>query len=338
VEITLRGAHIKDSPFVVEITKNPETFDPSKSRAHGPGLEDGNTTIGPSVFYVETLNGKGEPVQVESPERLLVEIFYPFEDKEKKLPAVEIKELDCKFEVTYQPLEAGQHRVEVKWNPHKDLDIKMEPQHIENSPILVEILPGTDQNKSIVFGPLLEDTVYDTIPMDFHIQAKDKFGNNIPIGGDPFESWVEDENGKIEKLELKDNGDGTYDSTYAPVDHGRKKLNVTLRGKPVGGAPFTINVQQGATEASIVEKFTFQIRTKTKEGTFKTVGGDKFDVNVIDPNGLSIDGLKIEDRNDVTYLVSYDVDTSGEYLIRVRINGRNISGSPWRQLHFVEEQ
>jgi len=198
------------------------------------------------------------------------------------------------------------------------------------------VLPGTDASKSLVFGPLIESEVIDTVPTYICIKAKDKYGNDIPTGGDPFEVTIEDENGKVTDIPLTDNGDGSYKSGLIPVKSGRHKVGAKLRTKPVGGAPFTIDVGKGATEQSFVERFSFTIRTKTSDGKLKKDGGDKFDITVENPAGNNVEGLHIDDKNDGTYVVTYAVETTGEYVVRIKIHGKHIVGSPWRQLHFVE--
>jgi hypothetical protein len=311
----------------VNVSRNPETIDPSKVKAFGSGLEEGNTAE-PSLFTVQAFNGKGEPLKVGG-HRLGVEVLDP---TGKPLLVKFIDNGDGTYSGEYQPNDIGDHKVTITLSQAVS---SAAPDNIANSPFTVPVIPGTDASKSLVFGPGLgvEEVVYDTIPTWFTIKAKDKYGKDIPTGGDPFEVTAEDENGNDVPVEVKDNGDGTYDCRYAPITSGRHKVQARLRGKPVGGSPYTVNVQKGATEASFVEKYTFVIRTKTKDNELKNVGGDKFDVTVVSPKGQPTQ-VEVQDLQNGLHVVSYSVPSDGEYTINVKINGRHIKGSPWRQHHF----
>jgi filamin len=327
VSITLHGEHIQNSPFHVNVSRNPESIDPTKVKAFGSGLEEGNTAE-PSVFTVQTYNGKGEPLKTGG-HRLGVEVLDP---TGKPLLTKFSDNGDGTYSGEYQPNDIGDHKVTISLGQALE---SAPADQIANSPFIVPVIPGTDPSKCLVFGPGLgvEEVVYDTIPTWFKIQAKDKYGKDIPTGGDPFEVTAEDEDGKDVPVEIKDNNDGTYLCNYAPVNSGRHKIQAKLRGKPVGGSPYTVNVNKGATEASFVEKYTFTIRTKTKDGQLKNAGGDKFEVNVTSPSGSAVP-VEIQDLQNGSHVVSYSVTFEGEYVVNVKINGRHIKGSPWRQVHF----
>jgi hypothetical protein len=59
VVITWDGVQIANSPFHVNIDKDPEGIDPSKSRAYGPGLE-GGTVGATSTFFLELNRPSGQ--------------------------------------------------------------------------------------------------------------------------------------------------------------------------------------------------------------------------------------------------------------------------------------
>jgi len=330
VEITLGGTHIKDSPFSVHVSRNPSTIDPAKVKAFGAGLEEANTAE-PAIFTIQAFNGRGEPLK-KGGDRLFVEIEDP---SHKKLQHQFADNNDGTYTVTYQPNDIGDHTVTIAL---RQAIPDAPPDLVANSPLTVNVIPGTDASKSILFGPGLgvDSVVYDTIPTSFTIQANDKYGNKIPTGGDPFEVYCQDEQGNQVPVDIKDNQDGTYDCKYAPVNAGRHKLGAKLRGKQVGASPYSVEVHEGATEASFVERYSFLIRTKTKKGAFKTVGGDIFNVTVVGPGGQNIKDVKVEDLGNGVHNVSYSVPLEGEYKIYVKINGRHIAGSPWRQTHYSE--
>jgi filamin len=241
---------------------------------------------------------------------------------------------DGTYSGEYQPNDVGDHKVTITLAQALK---SASPDNIANSPFTVPVIPGTDASKCIVSGPGLgqgDDVVYDTIPTWIKIQAKDKYGKDIPTGGDPFEVSAEDEQGKNVPVEITDNDDGTYMCKFAPVNAGKHKLQARLRAKPVAGSPYAVTVHKGATEASFVEKFSFVIRTRTKDGELKNVGGDKFEVLVTAPGGAPAPGVEVQDLQNGSHLVSYSVATEGEYKVAIKINGRHIKGSPWKQHHF----
>jgi len=199
----------------------------------------------------------------------------------------------------------------------------------------VVIEAGIDPSQCIAFGPGLEDDVSDVLPTTFTIQAKDSDGKNLEEGGDNFEVLIDGPNGPI-KPEVKDNGDGTYTVDYAPEDAGNHTVNVLLDGIPIKDAPFHVNVNAGADfSKSFVERFTFVIRTRDRRGENRKSGGDKVTVTVKDPHMNEIEHVKVEDINDGTYLVTYSLPEDyvpGEYTISCQIHGKDIKGSPWRQI------
>jgi filamin len=142
----------------------------------------------------------------------------------------------------------------------------------------VNIGAGTDAAKSIAFGPGLEDKVSDHLPTMFTIQAKDRNGNNMNKGGDPWEVKIQGPDGPVD-ANVKDNGDGTYTVDYAPKSPGKHRIDVTLKGAPVQKSPFTVNVKEGADEdTSLIDSYSFVIQAKTRKGANKKDGTDDFKV------------------------------------------------------------
>jgi len=199
--------------------------------------------------------------------------------------------------------------------------------HVKDSPYKVPIVAGTDAAASLVWGPGLED-VYDTKPAEFFIKAKDRDGKDMGRGGDPFTVEIDGPNGPV-PAEIKDNNDGTYNVNYAPVDHGPHKVRVGLRGKPVAKSPYTVNVKQGAAwEHSMIERYQFTVRSKTKANQDKKVGGELFSVSIDGPESVL---PAVKDLLDGTYVVDYTLPVPGSYTLSVKLNGHDIVGSPFNQ-------
>jgi len=325
VDIALNGKPIPNSPFRVNIERNVEYPDFTKCRAYGPGLEPGNTTSEPAKFTVEIRNGNGDlvkkpgnPVAVDVTDPDGSEISVKLSDND-----------DGTFAVEYYPKDPGVHTVNVLLgHPFNPLNY----DHIKDSPFKVNIDAGTDANKSIAYGPGLEDGVTDTLPTHFTIESRDRNGNRIKKGGDPFEVTIDGPTGPI-KPNVTDNEDGTYLVEYAPTDAGKHKIGVKLKGKDIMNSPFTVNVKEGAdNDTSGIEQYTFSIRARTKKGLDKKVGGDNFAVKIVNAQtSNAIEGVKIKDNGDGSYLCSYKLPESGDYKIHVLLNNRDIKGSPFSQ-------
>jgi filamin len=325
VDITLNGKPIPNSPFTVNIGKNPEYADFTQCRAYGPGLEPGNSTSEPAKFTVEVRNGKGDLVKkAGSP------ISVDVTDAEGSEVPVKVRDNeDGTFSVEYQAKDPGVHTVDVMLG-HPITPLYYD--HIKGSPFKVPIEAGTDASKSRAYGPGLEDGVQDTLPTHFTIEARDRNGNPIKKGGDPFEVKIQGPNGPVD-AKIKDNNDGTYLVEYAPSDSGRHKIDVKLKGKDIQDAPFYVNVKEGADhDNSGVESYTFTIRARTKKGSEKKTGGDKFAVKILNSKtNANVEGVKLKDQGDGSYFCSYKLPDSGEYKIHILLNDRDIKGSPFNQ-------
>jgi len=331
IEVKLNNTPISGSPFNVDIGRDPNAPDPNQFLAFGPGLEGGNTSEYAN-FTVQAVNGKGEKL-TKGGAKLAVNIERI--KTASKLSDVKLVDNDDgTYSVSYLAKDAGDHKIEVLLKSNINPKVA---EHIKDSPFTVPIQPGTDARMSQAFGKGLEEGL-DTKPAKFRIQARDKDGNNIPHGGDPFEVKVKsDQPGVIVPIKLVDNGDGTYDVEYNPLNSGWHDVDVTLRGKPVGGGPWHVQIKKGTDpKLTIVERYEFIVRTKTKDGQNQTTGGDKVEVKIVGPDGpLSSEKVEVVDKHNGKYIVGYSVEGQGEYKISVKIDGQHIKGSPWKQTHYT---
>ena len=317
VTINVNGQPIPQSPINVVIERSLEDADALQCVAYGPGLESG-TTAEPAIFTVETRNSQGNKIN-KGGLPIDAEVY----DSEGSEVAVKVQDnQDGSFTVTYQPLDAGVHEVHVLLR-HKTLPLYYE--HIQKSPFKVGIEAGADANKTIAFGPGLEDNVTDQLATHFTIQTKDRNGNNIPKGGDTFDIKVTGPNGEVPAT-IKDNEDGTYRVEYAPTEHGKHRIDVQLKGKPIAKSPYHVNVKEGADpEHSIIEGYSFVIQAKSKSGSNRKDGGDKFAVTIDGPSG-PVQGVDVKDIGNGTYVVSYKLPSAGNYTIHVTLNGVALKG------------
>jgi filamin len=323
VEVTLNSLPISGSPWDIVVERSDTDPDPSQFDVFGPGLEGGDTA-NICTFTVVTKNKHGQPLNAPG-----APVFSEVFDKAgNEIPAKVIDNQDGTFTVNYQPLDPGDHRVEVFLRTKYPLFY----DHIKDSPYYVPIQPGTDAGHSLVWGPGIGDDVYDTKPAEFFIKARDRYGNDMGKGGDPYIVQVVGPKGEVPAT-VKDNNDGTYTVNYNPEDHGKHTVYVTLKNNAVANSPYTVNVKEGAShQHTFIEKFQFTIRTRTKAGHFKTVGGETFNISIAGPNGeIPTENMDISDNKDGTYTVNYHLPNAGSYNISVNLNSHNIQGSPYPQ-------
>jgi len=322
VEVTLNGTPISGSPWNFEVTRSDTDPDPAQFDVYGPGIEGGNTAD-PAIFTIVSKNSKGVPLTTGG---FPVEVEVTESDQDP-CPCEVVDNNDGTYTVSYQPSEPGTHCVDVMLRTKKPLFY----DHIKDSPYYVPIVPGTDANNSLVYGPGLEEA-YDTKPAVFYIKARDRFGNDMGRGGDPFEVQVSGPNGDI-PVDVVDNDDGTYTVTYHPTDHGKHTIYANLKHNPVAKSPYTINIKEGADfNNTFIEKFQFSIRTKTKANQFKTVGGETFNITITGPQGpIPSEYIEVKDLNNGAYTVNYSLPAPGDYNISVKLNENEIQGSVFPQ-------
>jgi len=206
-------------------------------------------------------------------------------------------------------------------------------EHIKDSPFNVRIKAGTDPSKCTAEGPGLHDGIPDTFPATFTVQARDRDGNPIKEGGDPFKIVVKDPQGKPVPADIKDNGDGTYGVTYHPDVPGPHTVDVTLDAQHIKDMPKTVNVRAGISEVhSYIEDYSFIIRSCDKRGKPLTTGGQNVKTGITH-NGQPVTEVKQTDRNDGTYLVFYKLPvlTNATYQITPTVDDTPIKGAPMEQ-------
>jgi len=320
------GKNVAESPYHVKVETGTSGADPAKSQAYGPGLQE---AIGgePATFTIQARNKLGDKI-THGGDAFDVEVLGP-DDALVDVRVVDNK--DGTYSVTYHPDEPGKYKVDVILRGVNPLFY----DHVGNSPVVVNAEVGTDPSKSRVYGPGVEDGVLNTKPAEFFIEARDRDNKKLDKGGENFEIKVTDQDGNNIDAPITDNGDGTYKVTYEPTGVGRHRVDVRLKGKPVGNTPVSVNVKDGASyDHTLVDSFSFVIRTKTKANKDKKEGGETFDVKIVhEGTKEEVKNVKIQDIADGTYVVSYSLPSAGDFKVHVLLNGHHIKGSPWKQSH-----
>jgi len=207
--------------------------------------------------------------------------------------------------------------------------VVLDGKPLAHFPVDVHIRPTPSAHHTFAAGPGLEkDQVFDNAPATFVIHARDPKGNPLTEGGDTFKVDI---HGPVHvEPHVVDNNDGTYTVTYEPTEVGDYKIDVSLDGQHIKDSPHSVNVREG-TEVGLsgFGSFTLTVVAKDKKGNAKTFGGDNFEVSITGP-AEHID-VKAYDNEDGTYTAAYTLVGSGHYAVEVKLNNKNIEGSPFKQ-------
>lgn len=317
VNVALRGAPIKDSPF------HPfhEAGNAGKSWAEGEGLHQGKTNR-PCNFVIHSVDKDGKPLAAGG-DPFQVVVSGP----QGPIPVKVTDAGNGTYPVTYAPDHEGTYKV----------DVTLFGQPIKDNPFSVKIKRSPNAAKSWVDGPGLK-RAYDNRPAHFTVHALDDVGQ--PVSGDDCKVSIlpEGGNGKPIPVDVKDNGDGTYAVEYRPEVAGKYVIHVTLDGQDVKGTPQALTVREGADASKTGHaKFRVTIVSRNKNGDLKTEGGDDFEVQVVGPEDVGEVPAKASDNNDGTYTAEYQLEApkegSGprEYIIHMKLNGEYVAGFPTRQ-------
>jgi len=328
---------IRDSPFTVETAKDPAKTDAGQSYAFGPGVEDGKCdTALPAEFTIQACNPAGEKMP-EGGDTFRVGIKGP---DGADVPAEVTDNGDGTYGVKYEPKTPGDYEIAAELVNPVDPELAA---LIKDMPKKVHIEPGVDASKCVVEGPGVEDGVEDTKGGDFTIEPLDCNGDKLPedkLKDLPFEVEVTQPDGTplpADNVHLEPRDDGKYDVKYDPLTDGPHKVAVSLRGVPVGKSPYSVQVVAGAdAEGSGVGEFGFTLQARDRKGEPMTTGGAKFEVTVkLDELGSEpIDCVEVTDNGDGTYTAKYHIDEPGTYKIYVKLNGRTVKGTPFKQQAF----
>ena len=106
---------------------------------------------------------------------------------------------------------------------------------------------------------------------------------------------------------------------------------MTLKDEHVANSPYDIRVDEGAwADNTGIKSYSFVVETRTRDDKPKGKGGesDNFSIEVAGPGEPE---ASLEDVGDGDYRVTYSLPERGTYKVAVKINGRNIKGSPFTQ-------
>ncbi len=182
-----------------------------------------------------------------------------------------------------------------------------------------------DPSKVKVYGPgVKKDGLDTTVPSaDFTVDARD-------AGKGAVSTSCTGPRGPV-KVDVKDNGDGTYSCSYEPRTKGPYVVKVGFNGIPVKDSPFHVDVASGSDPGHVKvtgpgldggrvgEKLVLDVDTR---------GAGEGDL------GISLGGpaeaqINVDDHHDGTATLEITPPVAGEYKLDIKFGGQEVPGAPF---------
>jgi len=263
------------------------------------------------------------------------------------IPASDLKDnKDGTFFCRYTAPVAGEIKVRIEVMPEV---IDGQPRSdIKGSTYVLVAKEPCSASHTFCDGPGVVGAVDDT-PAVFTVHCRDQFNNAVV--GDPIAITVD----QIEcsdptkralttvPVDVKDNQDGTHTVTYNPTVAGVYRVNVTVANESVKDMPKNITclkaadpahttasgvgVTSGAPRVGIPAPFKVQV--KDARGNPVVAGGHDLKVALKQPNGDLLP-VELKDNKDGTYDGAYTPHASGDHVVSVQLNGKEIKDAPFK--------
>ncbi|XP_069142482.1 filamin-A-like isoform X9 [Argopecten irradians] len=308
VNVTYAEQSIPNSPFKVKINPGPKI---DVSKVNVLGLDKPMKVKEPrQVDIVTTAAGKSD-----TPAKLSV--ISP-SGATKEVP---VKETPQGYTAAVTMLEPGPHKVKVDYNG----------KEVPKSPFTVDVQPEVADGVN-AYGPGLEGGKSNQ-PCTFTVdtrQATTPGGLGVTVEG-PKEA----------KIDCVDNGDGTCNFTYMPVEEGEYKVNISYADQPIKNSPFTAKIQPGPKmdlsgvkaygpglnpDGVFLESLSeFTVDAKS----VSPVGEGNIRAIITSPSGTKHDSI-VTNKKDGTYNVLYTPEEQGPTTIDVTYDNMAIPKSPFK--------
>ncbi|XP_019734990.1 filamin B a isoform X4 [Hippocampus comes] len=310
INVSYDGHPIAGSPFPVEGLLPP---DPSKVKAHGPGLTGG--FVGNQAEFTIDTKGAGTGglgLTVEGP-------------TEAKIECSDNGDGTCS--VSYLPTEPGEYLV----------NIQFEEVHIPGSPFRADIRMPFDPSKVVATGSGLNKAKVGEASV-VNVDCSRAGRGQLSLEAVPDPSSASAPAGVKAKTEVLDNKDGTYTVTYVPLTSGMYTLLLKYGGKPVPGFPAKVMVVPAIDVSKVkvsgrgVDGKVFREATATfmvDARPLSRQGGNRVKAEIRNPSGALTDCL-VKDKNDGTYSIEYTPYENGEHSVQVLYEDTPVLRNPVR--------
>ncbi|XP_030049986.1 filamin-A isoform X2 [Microcaecilia unicolor] len=304
INILFAETHIPGSPFKSKVDSS---FDPSKVKCSGPGLE--HARVGEAgKFVVDCSNAGSAELTIEIISDTGMQAEVHIQDNG-----------DGTYTITYIPLYPGIYTITIKYGG----------QMVPNFPSKLQVEPAVNTSGVKVYGPGVEGKgVFREATTDFNVDARVL----TKTGGPHIKTRVSNPSGNLTDAFVQDNGDGTYKVEYTPYEEGIHSVDVTYDGSPVPKSPFRVPVTEGCDPTRVrVHGPGIQSGTTNKPNKFtvETRGAGTGGL------GLAVEGpseakMSCMDNKDGSCSVEYIPYEPGTYNLNVTYGGHQVPGSPFK--------
>ncbi|XP_057297037.1 filamin-B-like isoform X3 [Hydractinia symbiolongicarpus] len=298
------GTPVPGAPF--KVSGDP-TGDASKVKCSGPGLERPHLGHAAPFEVDASKAGKGNPVvNAKGP-------------KGEKVPVKMVEEEEGIYACEYVPEELGPHELEVLFGG--------EP--VRGSPFKAKATPAPELDK--VRTPVLEEVLEAGPCVEQQFEAPVDCSEVPDNRGAKLSGKITTPSGKKEKVDVKDNHDGTFALNYVPKEVGKYILDVGYDGIPIPGSPFEFEVTEGGPDkvkvyGKGIKKGVVAVPSRFTVDT-KNAGPGDLSVAVEGPSKVDIECV---DNGDGTCEVTYVPVEAGEYDVIVKFDNQQVPGSPFK--------
>eukprot|EP00698_Gefionella_okellyi_P019273 TRINITY_DN5888_c0_g1_i1.p1 TRINITY_DN5888_c0_g1~~TRINITY_DN5888_c0_g1_i1.p1 ORF type:complete len:5059 (-),score=1335.09 TRINITY_DN5888_c0_g1_i1:98-15274(-) len=328
IHVSLNDVPIHGSPFSCSVSAAATAA--SVCTAYGSGLDaptagaaESFVIVGRDIYGNQRANG-GDPFDVQLKGPLSVRGLV--EDVSNGT-----------YTVQYKITQGGKYAIYVR----------LHGEQIVGSPFYVDVKPSETDAGNCVLNHARGTTFSVADGYNFEIIANDSYGNRRNTGGDAFEVALRAEDGKsILEDVIKDNGDGSYLASIPVQRAGLHVVSVSMGGRLVKGAPFSIVGLPGSADSAQSVCYGWRDFVAGESCSARIQGRDKFGNQCIgsaakvgaairaEPSGASEATIYVDDVGDGSYSLLYNSKTAGKLCIEVNVDGVALRGSPF----FVEAQ
>ncbi|XP_078613828.1 filamin-C-like isoform X1 [Branchiostoma floridae x Branchiostoma japonicum] len=249
-------------------------------------------------------------------------------------PACSVTGPEGPVDVFLQPLDDQGDMYKARYTPRvpgvHDLDVAWSGRPLEGSPYKVQVEGGARRDASRVeLGGLDRDPVLVGEPAYLTADLRDAGQGGI------LSARCKGPTQKA-KVNMKDNGNGTYGLEVIPREEGKHRMDVRYDDQAVKGSPFNFYVV-GPVDPSKVRCFGPGLESGNLQGyrgnfvcETKGAGHGKLQVRVHGPKGgFNVRMTPIKDSGNRTIAVEYEPREPGDYHIDVTWDKQHVPGSPF---------
>ena len=323
LSVKVNGMEISDSPFALLVRNIPH---PQKCKAIGEGITKAEKYKS-SKFMVQLAGADGDPCVTK--QEVIVELKSLVDGSITKGSVV--SKTPATYEVSYQPRRSGEHEISVKVNG----------MHINSSPfvILVQNIPHPKSCKAVehLRSPMQNSGA------KFMVQLADAEGEPCVSKQEVTVEVKSLVDGSITTGSVASKTPATYEVSYQPRRSGEHELSVKVNGDEINGSPFSLLVRniphpnnckafgKGIKEPVKNELSKFTVQLADADGEL-CVTKQEVTAELKSLTDDVITKANIVNKTPATYEVSYQPSRSGEHELSVKVNGMEISDSPFALL------